>query len=329
MCVQAKFVNWNFKWPGRRVATKQTKPGPGGQLRTEEPGKGGLRLTKDVEDEADEAMMGGEGQQHLVDEDDVLEVVDDALAVEKVHCAGEPVPVEALGGADVARATGDGGDGDDFLEADNLDGGDDGDDVDVADEEGGEEQGQHAKGPEGARHKVCPFLLVFFLGRWLLLRVNMVVVSRFQTLDSGATHLLHGLQLGLGLGLCPGARRGPTAVLAAAEAGPAALGATGVAVEGGAMGEADASLGPGHGDESIARDVASGGAEEGLRRGFSAATSWRGRGRVREGAQLSSRAVSGDDEGLATATNAAANDGAGEWAARENGWCGRMGGAGE
>lgn len=52
----------------------------------------------DVEDEADEAVVGGERQEDAVDEDDVLEVVDDGLAVEEVHGSDEPVPVEALGG---------------------------------------------------------------------------------------------------------------------------------------------------------------------------------------------------------------------------------------
>lgn len=168
-------MNWNLRWPGLRVATKQTKPkkrrlARGGRVRR-------VQLTKDVEDEADEAVVGGEREQHLVDENDMLEVVDDALAVKKVHGAGEPIPVETLRGADRARSTGNGGYGDDFLEADNLDGGDDGDDVNVADEEGGEEQGEHAKGPEGARHEVCLLLLVLFLGGGLLLRVGDV--SRF------------------------------------------------------------------------------------------------------------------------------------------------------
>jgi hypothetical protein len=39
-------------------------------------------------------VVGGQGQQDLVDEQNVLEVVDDALAVEEVHCGAEEVPVE-------------------------------------------------------------------------------------------------------------------------------------------------------------------------------------------------------------------------------------------
>ena len=44
-------------------------------------------------------MMGGQGQQNAVNEQDVLEVVDDALAVQKVHGGAEEVPVQRLGEA--------------------------------------------------------------------------------------------------------------------------------------------------------------------------------------------------------------------------------------
>lgn len=117
-------------------------------------------------------MMRGQWQQNLVDQDNVLEVVDDGLAVEEVHGAGEPVPVEALSGAQGAGATGHVCDGDDLLEGDDLDDGDDEDDVDVAHEEGREEEGEHDKGPEGPGHEVCLFLLVLglsLLGGWRLL----------------------------------------------------------------------------------------------------------------------------------------------------------------
>ena len=53
----------------------------------------------DVEHEADEAVVGGQRQEDAINEHDVLEVVDDGLAVEEVHGGDEPVPVEALGGA--------------------------------------------------------------------------------------------------------------------------------------------------------------------------------------------------------------------------------------
>lgn len=117
----------------------------------------------DVEDEADEAMVGGQGQEDAVDEHDMLEVVDDGLAVEEVHGGDEPVPVEVLGGPQLSRAAGHAGDGDDLLERDDLDDGYADDDVDVAREEGGEEEADHDEGPEGADDEVGLFLLV--LGR--------------------------------------------------------------------------------------------------------------------------------------------------------------------
>lgn len=92
----------------------------------------------------------------------MLEVVNDSLAVEEVHCRRKPVPVETLSGAQRAGATGDVGDGDDLLEGNDLDSRDDADDVDVAHEECRKEHGEHDKGPEGARHEVG--LLFFVLG---------------------------------------------------------------------------------------------------------------------------------------------------------------------
>lgn len=48
--------------------------------------------TNDIEGKGDEAMMRGERQQKCVDKDDVLEVVDQTLAVEKVIRAEQKVP---------------------------------------------------------------------------------------------------------------------------------------------------------------------------------------------------------------------------------------------
>ncbi len=135
-------------------------------------GAGRVLLTKDIEKKADEAVMRSQRQEDLVDEDDVLEVVDNALAIEEVHGRGEPVPVQALGGLQVARAAGNARDGDDFLEGDDLDGGDNGDDVDVAHEEGREEASDHDESPERPGEEIGLLLLILGLlllgGRWLL-----------------------------------------------------------------------------------------------------------------------------------------------------------------
>ena len=105
--------------------------------------------TDDVEHEADEAVVGGEWGEHAVDEDDVLEVIDDALAVEEVHGTGQPVPVEALDGLKIASFARDTGDGNNLLKADDLDSGDTGNDVDMPGEKGTEEAADHDEGPEG------------------------------------------------------------------------------------------------------------------------------------------------------------------------------------
>jgi hypothetical protein len=97
----------------------------------------------------------------------VLEVVDDALAVEKVHGGTEEVPVQRLGEAQAARLAGHIGDCDDLLERYDLDSGDDDDDVDVAGAQDPEEAKNHHEGPYGACYEVCLLLLV--LGGWWLL----------------------------------------------------------------------------------------------------------------------------------------------------------------
>lgn len=65
-------------------------------------------------------MVGREGQQNAVHEQDVLEVVDDALAVEEVHGRSEKVPVQRLGKAQATVLAGHIGYGDDLLEGHDL-----------------------------------------------------------------------------------------------------------------------------------------------------------------------------------------------------------------
>lgn len=50
--------------------------------------------THDIEHEADEAMVGSQGQQNLIHQQDMLEVVDDTLSVQKVHGGGQEIPVK-------------------------------------------------------------------------------------------------------------------------------------------------------------------------------------------------------------------------------------------
>lgn len=124
--------------------------------------------TNDVQHERDEPVVGRQGEQNAVYQQDVLEVVDDALAIEKVHGGAEEVPVQRLGEAQAARLAGHVGDCNDLLERYDLDGSDDDDDVDVAGAEDPEEAHDHDQGPYRARYEVGLLLLV--LGRcwWLL-----------------------------------------------------------------------------------------------------------------------------------------------------------------
>lgn len=137
--------------------------------------------TEDVEKKTDEAMVGCEGKQNPIHQNNMLEVVNDRLAVEKVHGSRKPVPVQALGGPQGSLTAGNVGDSNDFLERNDLDGRDDTKNVDMAHKEGQEETGKHDKGPEGACHEVGLFLLVLGLlllggGLGLLFRYNVSIL---------------------------------------------------------------------------------------------------------------------------------------------------------
>lgn len=110
-------------------------------------------------------MVGRQGQQQPVHHENVLEVIDDALAVQKVHGGAEKVPVERLCEAQAAGLAGHVCDCNDLLEAYDLDCRDDDDDEQVAGAEGPEEDANHDESPCCARDEVCLFLLVVGLGR--------------------------------------------------------------------------------------------------------------------------------------------------------------------
>lgn len=93
----------------------------------------------------------------------MLEVVNDALAVEKVHGSAEKVPVERLCEAQATCLAGHIGNGNDLLEGDDLDGGDDDDDEKMSGTKGPEEAGNHDEGPYCTGDEVCLFLLIFAL----------------------------------------------------------------------------------------------------------------------------------------------------------------------
>jgi hypothetical protein len=139
------------------------KPGGVSLANGDEKRRCGGAPTKDIEKKADETMMGGQRQQHLVHQDDMLEVVNDTFTVQKVHGSRQPVPIQALCRLKVPSSTGNVGDSDHFFEGNDLNGSDDKNDVDVTHEERYEESTDHDQCPECPCHKVGLFLFVLDL----------------------------------------------------------------------------------------------------------------------------------------------------------------------
>lgn len=108
---------------------------------------GGEQRTKDVEHKADKAMVSSQREKHFVNKDNVLKVINDALSIEKVHGGGQEIPVQALGGAQRPGAAGNVGNGNDFLEGDDLNCGDNGNHVNVAHEQCAKEARDHDQRP--------------------------------------------------------------------------------------------------------------------------------------------------------------------------------------
>lgn len=123
-------------------------------------------------------MVGGQREENLVDQNNMLKVVNDRLSVEEVHGCCEPIPIQALGRSERSRATGNIGDGDDFLEGNDLDCSDDADDVNMAHEECAEKDDKHDQGPKGSGDEVGLFLLI--LGLFLFGRCLRSLSSRCQ-----------------------------------------------------------------------------------------------------------------------------------------------------
>lgn len=136
----------------------------------------GLRArTHNIEEKANEAVVSGQRQQHLVNEQDVLEVVDNALSVKEIHGRREEIPVQGLGEAEVLLLAGYIGDGNNFLERDDLDGSNQNDDVDVTGEHGDKETRDHDESPYRAGNEGLLLLLVFGLGGFLIKLIKNAV----------------------------------------------------------------------------------------------------------------------------------------------------------
>ena len=122
--------------------------------------------TEDVQHKADEPMVRRKRQQNAINQQDVLEVVYDALAIQIIHRRTEEVPVQRLGEAQAARPAGHIDDGNDLFERDDLQRRHNHYNVDVAGKEGEEEAADHDEGPYCARDEglLLLFVLVFFGG---------------------------------------------------------------------------------------------------------------------------------------------------------------------
>jgi hypothetical protein len=132
-------------------------------------------------------------QEHFIHQDDVLEVVDHALAVQEVHGRPEEVPVEGLGEAQAACSRWHIGNRNDLLVTDNLHSGHNDEHVNVASEHGSEEEGDHDKSPDCACDE--SLLLLFVLGQ--LLHGNLLIVGR-PTSCGVCTVLLVGVAISSG-----------------------------------------------------------------------------------------------------------------------------------
>lgn len=184
--------------------------------------------THHIEHEADEAVVGRQGQQHLIHQQNVFEVVDDTFSIQEIHRSRQKIPVQRFGKAQILLFAGHVGNRDHLLKRHDLDRGHDANNVDVAGEHGDKEAGNHDKRPYRPRNKRLFLLFVFGQLRlfWFL----------YQRCLSVTTHslLLHDLILGSELtssGMVDGAAASfPSPPLATAPAALAPLGSDGASL---------------------------------------------------------------------------------------------------
>lgn len=117
--------------------------------------------THHIEHEADEAVVGRQGQQHLVHQQNMLKVIDNAFSIQEIHGGRQKIPVQRLGKTQILLLARYVGNSDHLLERYDLDRGHDANDVDVAGEHGDEEAGNHDERPYCPRNKRLLLLFVF------------------------------------------------------------------------------------------------------------------------------------------------------------------------
>jgi hypothetical protein len=104
-------------------------------------------------------MMGRKGKEDFVDKHNMLEIVDQALAVQEIHGDTEEIPVQRLCEAQAPGLAGDVDDANHLLEGHDLYGGYDHYHVDVALEKRGNEGTDHDHAPNGSSDEGLLFLL--------------------------------------------------------------------------------------------------------------------------------------------------------------------------
>lgn len=114
-----------------------------------------------IEHEADEAVVGRQGQQHLVHQQNMLKVVDDAFPIQEIHRGRQEVPVQRLGKPKIFLLAGYVGNSDHLLKRHDLDRSHDANNVDVAGEHGDKEAGNHDERPYCPCNKRLLLLFVF------------------------------------------------------------------------------------------------------------------------------------------------------------------------
>lgn len=105
-------------------------------------------------------MVCCEWQQYPIHQQNVFEIVDDALPVKKVHGCSQKVPVQRFREPQVPVFAGDIGNRNNLLKGHNLNGGNDGNEVYMTGEHRTKETGNHDKGPYRSSDEGLFLLLV-------------------------------------------------------------------------------------------------------------------------------------------------------------------------
>lgn len=111
-----------------------------------------------------EAVMNGQRQQKVVNQDDVLEIVNHGLSFQKVNGCSQKVPIERPAPGQVFLTRRLCCQVDDFLEGKDLDQDHESNEPDVTSSKRDKKASNHDEGPNGSDYKVLFFLFLFACG---------------------------------------------------------------------------------------------------------------------------------------------------------------------